>query len=143
MKTVRLNKQALAIFFACFLFLFCLISYFSTPPSASSPDTLVARHHIRPEPVAVRDVKNRIVPPVVERREPVEKVQRQVVGMENGDENLKSARVQVRPPAQEVEEKEEEKVAVGKPPTGAEGLDNLIGKIHYENSKDENATIAK
>ncbi|PIC26442.1 hypothetical protein B9Z55_019016 [Caenorhabditis nigoni] len=145
MKTVRFNKQALAILAACFIFLLCIVSYFSTS-SFEQHNTVVVggRPRVGEKLVAVRDVANRHRADEVQEEHPrvihaksVGEVER-VVSQETV-ERLKPARVDLKPPIQEKTSTEAEETGVGKAPVQtSEGLEKLIGKIHYEDKDEEN-----
>ncbi|KAF1751601.1 hypothetical protein GCK72_018155 [Caenorhabditis remanei] len=145
MKTVRFNKQALAVVAACFIFLLCIVSYFSTTSSEAHNTVVVGDRPRGGGRLAVRDVANRHI---AEQKEPeiarvihsksVGEVER-VVSQEK-IEKLRPARVDPKPQVEKVEEKTStEETGVGKAPIqSSEGLEKLIGKIHYEDKDEEN-----
>lgn len=142
MKTVRFNKQALAVLAACFLFLFCVVSYFSV--SESSPQNTILVGNRR---VAVRDVENRRI---IEERAPQPRVvqtvgQVETVVSKENVERMKPAKIDLKPPVEKllevekVEKPAETETRVVKPPVQKNsGLETLIGKIHYEDKDEEN-----
>ncbi|EFP05759.1 hypothetical protein CRE_27348 [Caenorhabditis remanei] len=145
MKTVRFNKQALAVVAACFIFLLCIVSYFSTTSSEAHNTVVVGDRPRGGGRLAVRDVANRHI---AEQKEPeiarvihsksVGEVER-VVSQEK-IEKLRPARVDPKPQVEKVEEKTStEETGVGEAPIqSSEGLEKLIGKIHYEDKDEEN-----
>lgn len=139
MKTVRFNKQALAILAACFIFLLCVVCYFSA--SSESHNAVVVGERARGH-IAVRDVENRHLAEekhAVIHAKTVGKIER-VVSQEKV-EILRPARVESKPPGEKTSTEPEE-TGVGKAPIQtSEGLEKLIGKIHYENKDEENGEL--